>query len=170
MVSEIRVNSYTIVVHVCHFATVSYIMVLTTFLSTDLAGWQLDKLADNPQKQPDDSDSDPDDDEDIPFACLICRKHYTDPIVTRCGHYFCTACAIKRNAKTPKCAACGTPTGGLFNRADKVIDKINKKRKEKEGTEAAEHDETVGADVKIEGLEEDRETAGQSDEDEDEAL
>ncbi|KAE9401035.1 hypothetical protein BT96DRAFT_818465 [Gymnopus androsaceus JB14] len=62
-----------------------------------------------------DSDSDSDD-EDIPFACLICRKPYTDPIVTKCGHYFCSACAIKRFAKTPKCLACGTPTGGMFNR------------------------------------------------------
>jgi len=89
--------------------------------------------------------------------------------VTRCGHYFCTACAIKRNAKTPKCAACGTPTGGLFNRADKVIDKLNKKRKEKEDAEATEHDDNGGADVKVEGLEDNRKIEGQ-DEDEDEAM
>lgn len=114
----------------------------------------MDKLAESPQKQVgDDSDSDSDE-EDIPFACLICRKHYTDPVVTRCGHYFCTACAIKRNAKTPKCAACGTPTGGLFNRADKIIEKMNKKKKEKEDAEAAENEEDVGGDVKIEGLNE----------------
>jgi len=134
---------------------------------TYLAGWQLDKLAENPQKQAEDSDSDSDD-EDIPFACLICRKHYTDPIVTRCGHYFCTACAIKRNAKTPKCAACGTPTGGLFNRADKVIDKMNQKRKEKEDAEAAEHDAHESANIKIEGLEDDSRAEGRDDEDEDE--
>ena len=76
-----------------------------------------------------DSDSDSDSDEDIPFACLICRKPYTDPVQTRCGHYFCSACAIKRFAKTPKCAACGTATGGMFNRADKVIDKMKEKKK-----------------------------------------
>ena len=136
------------------------------FPSPDLAGWQLDKLAENPQKQVDDDSGSDSDDEDIPFACLICRKHYTDPIVTRCGHYFCTACAIKRNAKTPKCAACGTPTGGLFNRADKVIEKMNKKRKEKEEAEKAENGDNQGEDVKIEGLQEDIE--GQADEDEDE--
>ncbi|CAL1706227.1 unnamed protein product [Somion occarium] len=68
---------------------------------TYLAGWQLDKLAENPQKQVED-ESDSDSDEDIPFACLICRKPYTDPVVTRCGHYFDSACAIKRFAKTPK--------------------------------------------------------------------
>lgn len=126
----------------------------------------MDKLAENPQKQVEDDSGSDSDDEDIPFACLICRKHYTDPIVARCGHYFCTACAIKRNAKTPKCAACGTPTGGLFNRADKVIDKMNKKRKEKEDAEAEENDENEVDDVKIEGLQE-RSENEQSDEDED---
>ena len=96
----------------------------------------------------DESDDD-DSDEDVPFACLICRKPYTDPVVTRCGHYFCSACAIKRYAKTPKCLACGAPTGGIFNRADKVIDKINKKRKEKESDDAGSNDQ----DVQIQGLE-----------------
>ncbi|KAL0956822.1 hypothetical protein HGRIS_002933 [Hohenbuehelia grisea] len=131
---------------------------------TYLAGWQLDKLAENPQKQvEDDSDSDSDD-EDVPFACLICRKHYTEPIVTRCGHYFCSACAIKRFAKTPKCIACGAPTGGIFNRADKIIEKINKKRQEKEeksDDEAADG----GRGVEIEGL--DAESKDESDDDDD---
>ncbi|OBZ70938.1 Pre-mRNA-splicing factor CWC24 [Grifola frondosa] len=113
---------------------------------TYLSGWQLDKLAANPKKQVED-DSGSDSDEDIPFACLICRKSYTDPIVTRCGHYFCSACAIKRFAKTPKCAACGAPTAGIFNRADKVIAKLKKTRE----PEDAEPDEQV-AEVKIEGL------------------
>ena len=102
----------------------------------DLQGWQLDKIAANPQKSSaaaaDVSDFSDSDDEDIPFACLICRKPYTDPVATRCGHYFCSACAIKRFSRTPKCAACGAPTGGIFNRADKVLEKI-KKSKEKEG-------------------------------------
>ena len=117
----------------------------------DLAGWQLDKPAEAPRKQVEDvSDSDSDD-EDIPFACLICRKPYTDPVVTRCGHYFDSACAIKRFAKTPKCAACGAPTGGIFNRADKVIEKMRKKREadaqDEEGDGAAE-----AGGVQIEGL------------------
>jgi len=118
---------------------------------TYLAGWQLDKLAENPQKQAGD-DSDSDSDEDVPFACLICRKHYTDPIVTRCGHYFCSACAIKRFAKTPKCIACGAPTGGIFNRADKILEKINKKKQDKEDRKAAK-EEDASPSVEIEGLE-----------------
>ncbi len=56
-------------------------------------------------------------------------------IVTKCSHYFCSACAIKRFAKTPKCAACGVPTGGIFNRADKVIAKIRAKEKAKKERE-----------------------------------
>ncbi|KAJ3746881.1 hypothetical protein EV361DRAFT_926859 [Lentinula raphanica] len=119
---------------------------------TYLAGWQLDKLAENPRKQvgEDDSDDSDSDDEDIPFACLICRKPYTDPIVTKCGHYFCSACAIKRFAKTPKCLACGAETGGMFNRADKVIAKMKKKREEKDGSDG--EDNALG--VEIEGLRE----------------
>jgi len=128
------------------------ILELTVFIFIlDLAGWQLDKLAETAKKQVED-ESDDDSDEDVPFACLICRKHYTDPVVTRCGHYFCSTCAIKRYVKTPKCLACGAPTGGIFNRADKVIDRVNKKRKEKEEKEA--DDSGVNdQDVQIQGLE-----------------
>jgi RING finger protein 113A len=117
----------------------------------DLAGWQLDKLAANPQKQAeDDSDSDSDDD-GIPFACFIGRHPFTDPIVTRCGHYFCSSCAIKRFAKTPKCAVCGAPTGGIFNRADKVIAKMKKMETEQSHEDSGEN---VPTSVQIEGLDE----------------
>ena len=143
----------------------------------DLAGWQLDKLAANPRKDAAEDASDTDsDDEDVPFACLICRKPYTDPVVTRCEHYFCSACAIKRFAKTPKCAACGAPTGGIFNRADKVIAKL-KKAKESEGADADVdrdgRDEGEGArsggagGVRIEGLSQGSGDEGSEDEDED---
>jgi RING finger protein 113A len=118
---------------------------------TDLAGWQLDKLAETAKKDVNDEPDSDSDDEDVPFACLICRKHYTDPVVTRCGHYFCSSCAIKRFAKTPKCLACGAPTGGIFNRADKILEKINKKRKDKEDREAPDESE-AGQNVEIEGL------------------
>lgn len=119
---------------------------------TDLAGWQLDKLAETPRKHVEDASESDSDDEDIPFACLICRKPYTDPVVTRCGHYYCSACAIKRYAKTPKCLACGAPTGGIFNRADKIIDKVNKKRAEKEGEGEGDHEGGDRPGVEIVGL------------------
>jgi RING finger protein 113A len=115
-----------------------------------LAGWQLDKLADNPKKQVEDDSGSDSDDEDVPFACLICRKHYTDPVVTRCGHYYCSACAIKRFARTPKCLACGAPTGGIFNRADKIIEKVEKKRKDKQNKEDTVNNHDV--EIEIEGL------------------
>ena len=95
--------------------------------------------------------SESDEDAEIPFGCLICRKPYTDPVVTRCGHYFCSACAIKRFAKTPKCLACGAPTGGIFNRADKVIDKL----RAKQAKEAAEAGDEQGRTLEVEGLAED---------------
>ncbi|KAL0067361.1 RNA-splicing factor [Marasmius tenuissimus] len=137
---------------------------------TYLAGWQLDKLAENSKNQAggDDTDDSDSDDEDIPFACLICRKHYTDPIVTRCGHYFCSACAIKRFSKTPKCAACGAPTGGMFNRADKVLEKVQKKRKEKEEGDGDDDGDETG-NVEIEGLSAEKAGASENeDEDSDE--
>jgi hypothetical protein len=93
-------------------------------------GWQLDNsfLSNSAasgsfmQKQQardggDDSDADSDK-EDLPFACLICRKPFApDPVVTLCGHYFDSACAIKRFAKNSKCFACGSATNGVFNRS-----------------------------------------------------
>lgn len=135
----------------CQFNPISSLPSYSFSFCPDLAGWQLDKLAENPKKQAEEvSDSD-DSDGDVPFACLICRKHYTDPVVTRCGHYYCSACAIKRFAKTPKCLACGAPTAGIFNRADKILDRINKKRKKVEGNDASDDEQTP--QVEIEGLE-----------------
>ncbi|KAI0368315.1 hypothetical protein BV20DRAFT_1022771 [Pilatotrama ljubarskyi] len=120
---------------------------------TYLAGWQLDKLAANPKKQAEEESDTDSDDEDIPFACIICRKPYTDPVVTRCGHYFCSTCAIKRFAKTPKCAACGAPTAGIFNRADKVIAKLKKKQEaEEEAAHGHEEGGSGSGGVQIEGL------------------
>ncbi|EJD42319.1 hypothetical protein AURDEDRAFT_89631 [Auricularia subglabra TFB-10046 SS5] len=124
---------------------------------TYLSGWQIDKKWDEMQQRQKaaggggESSSDSDSDEDIPFACLICRKPYTDPVVTRCGHYFCSACAIKRFAKTPKCLACSAPTNGIFNRAEKVIEKM---RKAKEAdAEAGDDDDNDKEDgVAVEGL------------------
>jgi RING finger protein 113A len=137
-----------------------------THLPLDLQGWQLDKLAENPQRQAGDmsSDSGDSDDEDIPFACLICRKHYTDPVVTRCGHYFCSACAIKRFAKTPKCIACGAPTAGIFNRADKVLEKLQKKREKRAEKEGEDHDGDEVNGIQIEGL---AESGGDGNDDDD---
>ncbi|PGG98211.1 RING finger protein 113A [Blastomyces parvus] len=78
-----------------------------------------------------DEDEDEDEDElleNIPFACVICKKPYKEPIVTKCGHYFCEGCALQRYRKNPSCAACGTGTGGVFNTAKKLRKLLEKKR------------------------------------------
>ncbi|KLJ08742.1 hypothetical protein EMPG_15824 [Blastomyces silverae] len=76
-------------------------------------------------------DEDEDEDElleNIPFACVICKKPYKEPIITKCGHYFCEGCALQRYRKNPSCAACGAGTGGVFNTAKKLRRLLEKKR------------------------------------------
>ncbi|KAK4242065.1 hypothetical protein C8A03DRAFT_11754 [Achaetomium macrosporum] len=81
--------------------------------------------------------------ENIPFACIICKGPYKSPIVTRCGHYFCESCALKRYRKDPSCAACGAGTNGVFNAAKRLQKLLDKKReraarKRQEAIEAGE--------------------------------
>ena len=66
--------------------------------------------------------------ENIPFACVICKESYKNPIVTKCGHYFCEACALKRYKKNPTCVVCGAGTGGVFNGAKQLNRLLEKKR------------------------------------------
>ncbi len=66
----------------------------------------------------------PDVEDDLPFACFLCRKPWdqeSDPVVTKCQHYFCEHCALKHHAKNPRCFVCDTPTNGLFNVAHSII-------------------------------------------------
>ncbi|KAI4189749.1 MAG: hypothetical protein L6R41_001232 [Letrouitia leprolyta] len=66
--------------------------------------------------------------EGIPFACIICKEGYKDPIVTKCGHYFCEKCALQRYRRSPSCAACGSGTGGVFNGAKGLRKLLERKR------------------------------------------
>ncbi|KAI0487780.1 hypothetical protein F4859DRAFT_466170 [Xylaria cf. heliscus] len=90
---------------------------------------------------------DPDDAllEKIPFACIICKGSYKEPIVTRCGHYFCLPCALQRYRKDPTCAACGSGTNGVFNTAKTLKRLLEKKkaRQEKKRQAAIEAGEEV---------------------------
>ncbi|KNE61721.1 hypothetical protein AMAG_06522 [Allomyces macrogynus ATCC 38327] len=85
-----------------------------------------------------------DEDDQLPFACFICRDPFKDPIVTKCGHYFCEACAMKRyRDKQPTCAVCAKPTMGLFKPAKDLVAKIKErdarmKQAEQEAKEARE--------------------------------
>lgn len=77
--------------------------------------------------------------EKIPFACVICKKEYKNPIVTKCGHYFCEACAIDRyRKKNPSCAICGGRTDGVFNMAKGLQKKLDEKKKRIEQNEKEE--------------------------------
>ena len=93
--------------------------------------------------------------EGIPFACILCQGPYKSPIVTKCGHYFCEACALKRHrTKGGKaCAACGTDTGGTFNVAKNLRKLLDKKRERirKRKEAAREAGEEVSSDDEDEG-------------------
>ncbi|KAJ3144904.1 hypothetical protein HDU89_007707 [Geranomyces variabilis] len=107
-------------------------------------GWQLDKEWDEKQKagaaandkdrfliRSDDEDENDGSgsDDDLPFACVICRNEFKDPIVTKCGHYFCESCALKQHSKSVKCFICGAATQGLFKPASDIQAKITAKKK-----------------------------------------
>ncbi|KAF2714682.1 hypothetical protein K504DRAFT_456873 [Pleomassaria siparia CBS 279.74] len=83
--------------------------------------------------------------EKIPFACIICKQSYRSPIVTKCGHYFCEACAIKRYRKDPTCAACAAKTGGVFNGA-KNLQKLLEKKQKYEDKKKAEEEAKAAAE------------------------
>ncbi|KAG9521056.1 hypothetical protein KCV07_g3832, partial [Aureobasidium melanogenum] len=112
-------------------------------------GWQLDKewekagkskakptTVASANRSATDQAEDSDDDEEakelekIPFACIICKEPYKSPVVTKCGHYFCEACALKRHKSKggKQCANCGADTGGTFNVAKNLRKLLDKKR------------------------------------------
>ena len=59
------------------------------------------------------------DEEELPFACNICRNSFEEPVITSCGHYFCQKCIIRK----AKCPVCKNRTGGIFNKAHKILRK-----------------------------------------------
>lgn len=107
--------------------------------------WEISQKSGGKVKKQEDAD---DDDEwkelkDIPFACVICKKDYKSPIVTKCAHYFCESCAISRYRKNPGCAICGKRTDGVFNVAKNLRKKLDRKKEreeEKKKEEEAEED------------------------------
>ena len=105
-------------------------------------GWQLDLEWDEEQKRLagendpnskyfkgyDEVEDQVESDDDLPFKCLICRNDFVDPIVTKCNHYFCEACALKHFVKSPSCFACNQKTNGVFNNAKAFKLKLEKKK------------------------------------------
>ncbi|KAI4744342.1 hypothetical protein E4T50_05228 [Aureobasidium sp. EXF-12298] len=132
-------------------------------------GWQLDKewekagkskakptTVASANRSATDQAEDSDDDEEakelekIPFACIICKEPYKSPVVTKCGHYFCEACALKRHKSKggKQCANCGADTGGTFNVAKNLRKLLDKKRERirKRKEKARENGEEVSSD------------------------
>ena len=48
----------------------------------------------------------------------------SSPVVTKCEHYFCEACALKHAQKTKRCFVCSENTGGIFNTCKALQEKI----------------------------------------------
>ena len=89
-------------------------------------------------------------DDGLPFACLICREPWharSAPVVTKCEHYFCEACALKHAQKTKRCFVCAENTGGIFNRSKALQAKIDQlKAKEEVEAGGEQTDESVLAE------------------------
>ncbi|XP_036304389.1 E3 ubiquitin-protein ligase RNF113A-like [Pipistrellus kuhlii] len=64
---------------------------------------------------------------EAPFGCLLCRRPFRSPVVTRCRHYFCEACALQRYRATPRCFVCGRQTHGVFNPAKELLAKLQRR-------------------------------------------
>ncbi|GAB5372275.1 hypothetical protein AAMO2058_001651100 [Amorphochlora amoebiformis] len=118
-------------------------------------GWQLEKEWREKQEREkrlltgeavsDDENFEIGSDDELPFACHICREEFTDPVVTRCDHYFCEKCALQRYAKNKGCAICQEPTNGIFKTAHKLIQKLkNKREAEAALAEAKPEEDDVG--------------------------
>ncbi|XP_064407222.1 E3 ubiquitin-protein ligase RNF113A-like [Halichondria panicea] len=107
------------------------------------SGWQLDKeFEENRYGNEDMSKYEIDSgDEELPFACYICREQFTNPVITKCHHYFCEACALKQFRKSMRCVICGQQTGGVFNPAKEIIAKLKKKEVEKKETEEVDEED-----------------------------
>ena len=91
-------------------------------------GWQLEREFEHGNYIPEDPSAyeiHSDEDDDLPFACFMCREMFKNPVVTKCQHYFCEACALKQYKKSKRCYVCGTQTSGVFNPAKEIIKKMS---------------------------------------------
>lgn len=68
--------------------------------------------------------------ENVPIKCSICREEYKSPVVTACGHYFCSSCFTKRVRQDSHCLICGSDTHGVA----KMANDLNKLLKKKQAT------------------------------------
>ncbi|CAC5373946.1 RNF113A [Mytilus coruscus] len=88
------------------------------------------------------------DEEDLPFKCFICREFFTNPIKTKCQHYFCEKCALSHYKKSKRCFVCNEQTNGVFNPAKELLSKIEKIKAKKIGYDSDEnkHSDAANSD------------------------
>ncbi|XP_036257213.1 E3 ubiquitin-protein ligase RNF113A-like [Molothrus ater] len=79
--------------------------------------------------------------EEVPFKCFICRGSFKNPVVTKCGHYFCESCALQHYRKSQRCYICGKQTSGIFNPARELMAKLEKYKGEEEEEQQSDHEE-----------------------------
>ncbi|KAJ1565373.1 hypothetical protein HK405_012493, partial [Cladochytrium tenue] len=70
-----------------------------------------------------------DEDDDLPLDCPACGSAFRDPVITKCGHYFCEACALKQHTGAGRCLVCEAPTTGVFNAARGFKARVEAKRR-----------------------------------------
>ncbi|XP_004927589.1 E3 ubiquitin-protein ligase RNF113A [Bombyx mori] len=90
-------------------------------------GWQLEREELETPGQDGDSDYEIHSDEELPFKCFVCREGFTNPVVTKCKHYFCEKCALEQYKKSTRCFICNAQTGGVFNPAKELEAKLKKR-------------------------------------------
>lgn len=67
---------------------------------------------------------------EVPPKCAICETDYKNPVLTSCGHYFCSSCFTKRVRHDSKCLVCGRDTHGVA----KVANNLKKLLKAKQSS------------------------------------
>ncbi|XP_055513103.1 E3 ubiquitin-protein ligase RNF113A [Leucoraja erinacea] len=95
-------------------------------------GWQIERELDEGRYSVnDDENYEVSSDEDaMPFKCFICRTSFTNPVMTKCKHYFCESCALQHYRKSKRCYVCNEQTNGVFNPAKELMAKMKKHKAE----------------------------------------
>ena len=92
-----------------------------------LSGWDPDKEGGEHEEEAEEED-------ELPIACWTCRQPWeeckSDPVVTRCKHYFCEKCALGSSMKGGRCGVCNEATKGIFNIAQDILKKMKKKQQQ----------------------------------------
>ncbi|XP_078280883.1 E3 ubiquitin-protein ligase RNF113A isoform X1 [Rhinoraja longicauda] len=91
-------------------------------------GWQIERELDEGRYSINDDENYEvnSDDDALPFKCFICRTSFTNPVMTKCKHYFCESCALQHYRKSKRCYVCNEQTNGVFNPAKELMAKMKK--------------------------------------------